>query len=617
MKIKSITLENYKSLGLEKNRIIIENDITVIIGKNESGKTNILNGMNNVSFTSSMAEGFKEQLINRKNRSLPQNNSIIYKVELILTKEESDLYAVSDNSNIFFSQDEIEITGALCSIFQRHLEAPFNDLFVLANANPFSMTSNDLNTLRTFNNYLKSYTKTYPYKITNALNSFKSWLSRIRDVDQKVRFNETLDIATKEWSKLINLFPKIFFRNSDKILSTSYTYEQASKELENKNVAPKSLLFDFVKLINISKDDFLKAVQNPTSDISIDIVHRINTAINKYINDPFGKFYLQETIVLNAVFSNNLIKFSVRSSNGHSLPLNERSNGLRWYLNLFIDMQSNNLPDSNILFLLDEPGVALHVNAQKQLINLFNDLALKNNQVVYTTHSPFMLNVDKLHHIRAIDKNSDGITLVYPNVYNASLSKYSKEDILSPLLAAIGYDLKHDITPSAAKINVVTEGITDYIYIHSFMRYFKNKNNINIIPATGASNVKNICAILYGWGYNFKAVFDFDKEGVEKGAKPLAKGLDLVLGKDYFFVSDINDDDINNKKYISLEYKKEIENLISDEDYVTLESLYNGFKKLGKLLKAKTFYDLLESKSFEPSITTIDNFGELFSRMNL
>lgn len=47
------------------------------------------------------------------------------------------------------------------------------------------------------------------------------------------------------------------------------------------------------------------------------------------------------------------------------MQVSERSNGLRWYLNLFVALKANHTKSSNVIFLMDEPGVHLHVDAQK------------------------------------------------------------------------------------------------------------------------------------------------------------------------------------------------------------------------------------------------------------
>ena len=47
---------------------------------------------------------------------------------------------------------------------------------------------------------------------------------------------------------------------------------------------------------------------------------------------------------------------------------------------------ANGLAQSNVVYLLDEPGISLHVNAQKELLKLFDHLASKGNQIIYSTN---------------------------------------------------------------------------------------------------------------------------------------------------------------------------------------------------------------------------------------
>src|SRR5699024_11873007 len=80
----------------------------------------------------------------------------------------------------------------------------------------------------------------------------------------------------------------------------------------------------------------------------------------------------------------------------------------------------------------------------------------------------------------------------------------------------IGLDLKHNIGPSNTKLNLITEGITDFLYIES-MLYQMNIKDIYVIPSTGVTNIRNIASILIGWGLHFKIILDNDTEGRKEG----------------------------------------------------------------------------------------------------
>lgn len=96
---------------------------------------------------------------------------------------------------------------------------------------------------------------------------------------------------------------------------------------------------------------------------------------------------------------NKTISISIKTD-GKSMEFSERSNGLKWYFNTFIKMLHSNLEENNTVYLLDEPDIFLHFNAQKELLDFFRDLSSKENQVIYTTHSPYMINQDGMASVR-------------------------------------------------------------------------------------------------------------------------------------------------------------------------------------------------------------------------
>jgi len=86
-----------------------------------------------------------------------------------------------------------------------------------------------------------------------------------------------------------------------------------------------------------------------------------------------------------------------------------RSLGFRWYLSFYINFiaQTFEARANEYTFLIDEPGIHLHPAGQKDLVKVMEDLALKN-QVVYTTHSPFMINRNFPQRVRLVSKNTEG-----------------------------------------------------------------------------------------------------------------------------------------------------------------------------------------------------------------
>ena len=86
-----------------------------------------------------------------------------------------------------------------------------------------------------------------------------------------------------------------------------------------------------------------------------------------------------------------------------------RSRGFLWYLSFYINFiaATNEGKVNEYLFLFDEPGVHLHPSGQKDLTSLLDELSGKN-QLIYTSHSPFMINRDFPARVRVVEKDPNG-----------------------------------------------------------------------------------------------------------------------------------------------------------------------------------------------------------------
>jgi predicted ATPase len=86
-----------------------------------------------------------------------------------------------------------------------------------------------------------------------------------------------------------------------------------------------------------------------------------------------------------------------------------RSLGFRWYLSFYINFiaQTFETRANEYFFLIDEPGIHLHPAGQKDLSKMMEDLAIKN-QLIYTTHSPFMINREHPERVRLVSKVKSG-----------------------------------------------------------------------------------------------------------------------------------------------------------------------------------------------------------------
>ena len=367
-----------------------------------------------------------------------------------------------------------------------------------------------------------------------------------------------------------------------------------------------------MRLIGINNNEFILAAQTGRTSQQVSIRSKIKRHLNNSINKEFPVFYSTEPVELSIDFNGGVVYFTVRSSEGEDLYLNERSDGLRWLLNTFIDSRANEIKDCKVLYLFDEPGTGLHVNAQKELIKLFNHLCEKGNQIVYTTHSPYMLDTEGngIHRIRAVVKENNGNTLIYKTAYDARIAPEYQMDTLTPIIHAIGMSLRNTFGPALNKTNIVIEGASDYIFIVAMAKSLGIElENTVFIPCVGVTNCVNICCILKGWGCKYLAIFDYDKEGVESGGNKLAQSC---IGEEFIYLKDASNEDLESKTYINDKYM--IENLVTENELKRFKEI-NGLTSVGKTLTAKLFADALDNGTYAYGNECESNFISLFTRI--
>ncbi|MBP7611044.1 MAG: ATP-binding protein [Steroidobacteraceae bacterium] len=96
-------------------------------------------------------------------------------------------------------------------------------------------------------------------------------------------------------------------------------------------------------------------------------------------------------------------------------PESPRSTGLQWFLSFYLVflVESQGEHKRSVL-LLDEPGMSLHPLAQRDLSAFFDSLS-SSNQILYTSHSPFLVDADRLERARKVYVTANGMTKATPS----------------------------------------------------------------------------------------------------------------------------------------------------------------------------------------------------------
>lgn len=148
---------------------------------------------------------------------------------------------------------------------------------------------------------------------------------------------------------------------------------------------------------------------------------------------------------------------------GTSVSFNERSTGFVWFFSFLVWFsQMKREHGDRVILLLDEPGLSLHGTAQGDLLRYINEKLVPQYQVVYTTHSPFLVDHENLLSVRTVeDMTGPNGEVLGTKVGDEVLS--TDAETLFPLRAALGYDVTQ--TMFIGDHSLLVEGPSDLLYL--------------------------------------------------------------------------------------------------------------------------------------------------------
>jgi hypothetical protein len=195
----------------------------------------------------------------------------------------------------------------------------------------------------------------------------------------------------------------------------------------------------------------------------------------------------------------------------------QRSKGFLWFLSFFLRLAAvqTRERDRQYFILVDEPGSYLHAKAQRDVLHLLENRLAPTQQIVYSTHSVYLLPSDRLHRVRVVLKKKEKGTIVLDRLTHPELQGKAFTDTLSPIITAIGLDIREALA-FAKPNNILVEGISDYFYLKSWARMFLPAFNdsVNVFPGSAASTVPTLASLFIGWGLNFGVLLDRDGPGL-------------------------------------------------------------------------------------------------------
>ncbi len=372
------------------------------------------------------------------------------------------------------------------------------------------------------------------------------------------------------------------------------------------------LIFKIAK-INVEDIKMMRdALRKGESGVFRSVVNNINEALRKHLNFPH--IWAQDKdFQLRVDATDHELHFIISDRTGRDYSFDERSSGLRHFLSYYVQYLTHDYQGRSEILLMDEPDAFLSGEAQQDLLKIFNmfanpSLGRVDNavpvQVIYVTHSPFLIDKNHCERVRALEKSegSKGTRVIS----RASQNHYE------PLRSAFGSFVGE--TTFISGCNLMVEGDADQILIAGAAHYLRrlenvpesqllDLNHITIVPCSGASNVPYLAYLARGRDAEKPAVIvllDSDAAGNEAKTK-LSKsgshpGKKAVISSSFIVqLGDITNDDIQkiigeNEEYIS-KFKDSRAKFNDLEDLVPLQ-----LSVLATRHFLKNMYDLPDSE---------------------
>lgn len=210
------------------------------------------------------------------------------------------------------------------------------------------------------------------------------------------------------------------------------------------------------------------------------------------------------------------------------IELESRSTGLQWFLSFYlVFLVESQDAHENAILLLDEPGLSLHPLAQRDLSAFFEGLA-ETNQLLYTTHSPFLVDADHLDRARKVYVAADGTSKATPDLRGGE-NDVSQRGSSYAVHAALGISVAESLMLGCTP--VIVEGPSDQIYLSAIKTLLIASGRLTpgremvFPPAGGVKGVKAVASVLGSKEDDMPLVLVDSDDAGQKLVKDLRAGL--------------------------------------------------------------------------------------------
>lgn len=401
MKLKTIKIKNFRSY---KEEVVIEfGDLTAFVGKNDIGKSTILEALDVFFNEGKGVVKIDKDDINKT--ALSSDEKDIY-ITAIFSDLPHQIVIDATNTTSFQSEYLLNIDGNL-EVIKKYPNAGAAKVFIKAN-HPTNPKCSDL-LLKKNTEYRKIIQQNSiecENQILNAVMRASIWNHFYEELQlQEVEIDTSKEDAKNIWEKIQNYLPL-------------YSLFQSDRKNSDNDSEVQDPLRDAVKQI-IADEEIISKLNEVAQKVADKLTEVSNSTLEKLREmNPDIASTLNPVIPSSSSLKWNDVFKSVSISGDENIPINKRGSGVKRLilLNFFraeAERRLQNGSNNSIIYAIEEPETSQHSEHQKILIKAFRMLAeSQNTQLLLTTHSSIVVKGLQFSHLRLVTKDVEGKKII-------------------------------------------------------------------------------------------------------------------------------------------------------------------------------------------------------------
>ena len=585
MRLRKFRVRGYRCIH-DSGEISV-GDLAAFVGRNESGKTTILQALTLLNRDEKLSD------LDLCDEMAEELKSEIRLVEGDFDLTPSDIYVIKEK---FSDLPEINKVTIFRTNKNPNIQYDFGSVEI-------SKVENEIeNSWKNFTTKILFFVDTIPSHIKVKLDT--SFLQNEPPKNQEdfekemLEFNNNLHVAASDESKIISEWEKFYDNPENKfsnILKNSTQYN-AIENFIHEYLHPRFVYFSDYKKIygNINLNEYIRETEGERSS-GIEFVEEFDKAetvrnlfylaeleieklkeysdspskLIKFLNNASNRL----TEKLNPTWKGDPIRVDLRYNPGNIMSvvisdvhqdgtitnsglLNRRAEGFKWTFSFIVNFaaETHRAELKEAILLLDEPARNLHPTQQRGISDLLKNLA-GSNQVLYATHSPFMIFDYTPGNLLVVELDRrKHLSKIFYDYWNAD------DNTLVPILYGLSRGLVDSIVDREIGVNsrpvIIVETMSDTMYLNSFDKFLQDPNismnPLNVVSAFNKNAVLPLAIFYRNHGYKTFVLLDNSEDSkiilgqlianefspvqtivFEREGKPLQSIEDYIMPEDY------------------------------------------------------------------------------------